>query len=209
MKVTEAGEKIDLNQKDWPLNYNKLKEENGNEEKPRELHSVEFLFKDKEIPPWQSQLTLRAVVVSCAMGAFLTIFVVKMDLMFGVIPPVNLFAGFLGFLLIKTWTKLVSAAGFVGQQFTRQENAVIQICVNAAISTAYNGGFASYLIAMSDTVAKQFPEPFNADDIKNPSFGWMTVLLLLSSTAGLLTILPFRKVETYSLTMLTQVGKLA
>ncbi|KAI3412643.1 uncharacterized protein J3R85_017083 [Psidium guajava] len=193
MKVTEDGEKINLHQKDWPLNYNKLKEETGNDEKPRELHSEEFLFKDKEIPPWQSQLTLRAVVVSCAMGAFLTIFVVKMDLIFGVIPPVNLFAGFFGFLLITTWTKLLSAAGFMGQQFTRQENAVIQICVNAVISTAYNGGFASYFIAMSDIIAKQFPEPFNAEDIKNPSFGWMTMLLLLSSSAGLLTILPFRK----------------
>ncbi|KAI3435410.1 Glycosyltransferase [Psidium guajava] len=193
MKVTEDGEKIDLNHKDRPLNYNKLKEEMGNEEKLRELHSVEFLFKDKEIPPWRSQLTLRAVVVSCAMGAFLTIYVIKMDLMLGVIPPVNLFAGFLGFLLMTTWTKLVSAAGFVGQQFTRQENAVIQICVNAVISTAYNGGFASYLIAMSDIVANQLPEPSNADDIKNPSLGWMTMFLLLSSSAGLLTTLPFQK----------------
>lgn len=139
MKVTEDGERIDLNQNDWPLTYNKLKEEAGNEEKPHELHSVEFLFKNKEIPPWQSQLTLRALVVSCAMGAFLTIFVVKMDLMLGLIPPVNLFAGFFGFLIISTWTNLLSAAGLMGQPFTRQENAVIQVCVNAITSVSYNG----------------------------------------------------------------------
>ncbi|XP_030458334.2 probable metal-nicotianamine transporter YSL8 [Syzygium oleosum] len=194
MKVTEDGERIDLNQNDWPLTYNKLKEEAGNEEKPHELHSVEFLFKNKEIPPWQSQLTLRALVVSCAMGAFLTIFVIKMDLMLGLIPPVNLFAGFFGFLIISTWTNLLSAAGLMGQPFTRQENAVIQVCVNAITSVSYNGGFATHLIAMSDAVAKQFPGPVNANDMKNPSFGWMTMFLLLSSSAGLFTMLPLRKV---------------
>lgn len=139
MKVTEDGENIDLNHNDWPLNYNNLKEEVGNEEKPPELHSVESLFADKEILPWQSQLTLRALVVSCAMGAFCTIYVIKMDLMFAVIPPVNLFAGFFGFLLISTWTKLLSAAGFMGQPFTRQENIVIQVCANAIIGIAYSG----------------------------------------------------------------------
>ncbi|XP_048136596.1 probable metal-nicotianamine transporter YSL7 [Rhodamnia argentea] len=196
MKVIEDGEKIDLSQNDWPLKYNKLEEDMGNEVKPHELHCIEFLFKDEEIPPWQSQLTLRAVVASCAMGAFLTIFVVKMDLMFGMIPPVNLFAGFFGFLFISTWTKLLSAAGFQGQPFTRQENAVIQICVNAIISIAYSGGFASYLFAMSDIVAKQMPGPVDPSDIKNPSFGWMTLLLLLSSSAGVFTPLPLRNTKS-------------
>ncbi|KAL3748229.1 hypothetical protein ACJRO7_009462 [Eucalyptus globulus] len=193
MKVTSEGETSDLDHNDWPLNYSNLKEETGNEEKPHELHSVEFLFKDKEIPPWQSQLTVRALVVSCAMGSFLSLFVIKMDLMFGLIPPVNLFAGFFGFLIISTWTKLLSAAGLMGQPFTRQENAIIQICVNAIISVAYDGGFATYFIAMSDIVAKQLPGPVDAKDIKNPSFGWMALFLLLSSAAGLFIILPLRK----------------
>ncbi|KAK3439955.1 hypothetical protein EUGRSUZ_B00295 [Eucalyptus grandis] len=153
----------------------------------------QFLFKDKEILPWQSQLTLRALVVSCAMGAFLSIFVIKMDLMFAMVPPVNLFAGFFGFLFISTWTKLLSAVGFMGQPFTRQENVVIQVCVNAIITVAFSGGFANYLFAMSDIVAKQMPGPVNPKDIKNPSFGWMVVFLLLSSSAGLFTLLPFRK----------------
>lgn len=60
------------------------------------------------------------------------------------------------------------------------------------------GGFATYLIAMSDTVAKQFPGPVNANDMKNPGFGWMTMFLLLSSSAGLFTMLPLRKVSMYS-----------
>ncbi|XP_039161999.1 probable metal-nicotianamine transporter YSL7 [Eucalyptus grandis] len=193
MKVNGEGEKSNLDHNDWSLNYNNLKEETGNEEKPHELHSVEFLFKDKEILPWQSQLTLRALVVSCAMGAFLSIFVIKMDLMFAMVPPVNLFAGFFGFLFISTWTKLLSAVGFMGQPFTRQENVVIQVCVNAIITMAFSGGFANYLFAMSDIVAKQMPGPVNPKDIKNPSFGWMVVFLLLSSSAGLFTLLPFRK----------------
>ncbi|KAF8037031.1 hypothetical protein BT93_B0067 [Corymbia citriodora subsp. variegata] len=193
MKVTADGEKIDLHHDDRPQNYNKLKEEARNEEKPPELHSIEFLFKDKEIPPWQSQLTLRALVVSCAVGAFLTIFVIKMDLMFGMVPPVNLYAGFFGFIFITAWTKLLSAAGLVSQSFTRQENVVIQVCVNAILTIAFMGGFASELFAMSDIVAKKMPGPVDPNDIKNPSFGWMTLFLLLSSSAGLFTLLPLRK----------------
>ncbi|KAF8037032.1 hypothetical protein BT93_B0068 [Corymbia citriodora subsp. variegata] len=178
MKVTADGEKIDLNRDNRPLNYNKLKEETGNEEKPPELHSVEFLFKDKEIPPWQSQLTLRALV---------------MDLMFGMIPPVNLYAGFFGFLFMTAWTKLLSAAGLMGKPFTRQENVVIQVCVNAILTISFRGGFAGHLLAMSDIVAKQMPGPVDPNDIKNPSFGWMTLFLSLSSSAGLFTLLPLRK----------------
>ncbi|KAF8037033.1 hypothetical protein BT93_B0069 [Corymbia citriodora subsp. variegata] len=162
MKVTVDGEKTHLNSDDRSLNCKKLREEMRNEEKPPELHSIEFLFKDKEIPPWQSQITLRALV---------------MDLMFGMIPPVNLYAGFFGFLFIKAWTKLLSAAGLMGQPFTRQENVVIQVCVNAIFTISFKANAW-----------------INPNDIKNPSFGWMTLFLLLSSSAGLFALLPLRKV---------------
>ncbi|XP_010045545.2 probable metal-nicotianamine transporter YSL7 [Eucalyptus grandis] len=158
-----------------------------------ELHSVEFILKGKEIPPWQRQLTLRALVVSCAMGAFLTIYLLKMDLMLNFIPPANLFAGGFGFVFISTWTKLVNASGLLSQPFTRQENTIIHTCVDSFIGIALSGGFSSYLLAMSDTVAKQIPGPVDSYDIKNPSLGWMILFLFLASCAGLLSLLPLRK----------------
>lgn len=51
---------------------------------------------------------------------------------------------------------------------------------------------------MSDVVAKQMPGPINANDIKNPSFGWMMLFLLLSSSAGLFSLLPLQKVSIYA-----------
>ncbi|XP_030458335.2 probable metal-nicotianamine transporter YSL7 [Syzygium oleosum] len=195
MNVTEDGEKIHMARQDWPLNYKTLAPETSadNEEKPHELHSLEFILKGKEVPPWQRQLTLRALVVSCAMGAFLTIYILKMDLMLNFIPPVNLFAGGFGFVFISTWTKLLNATGLLSQPFTRQENTVIHTCVDSIISIALSGGFSSYLLAMSDTVAKQIPGPVDSYDIKNPSLGWMILFLFLTSSAGLLSLLPLRK----------------
>lgn len=89
-----------------------------------------------------AELPLRALVVSCAMGAFSTIYILKMALMLNSIPPVNLFAGGFGFVFISTWTKLLNATGLLSQPFTRQENTVIHTCVDSIISIALSGEFS-------------------------------------------------------------------
>lgn len=57
------------------------------------------------------------------------------------------------------------------------------------------GGFGSYLFGMSEIVAKQSTEANAADNIKNPSLGWMIIFLFVVSFLGLFSVVPLRKVN--------------
>lgn len=105
------------------------------------LDSVERIFESKEVPSWQSQLTLRAFVVSFILGVLFTFIVMKLNLTTGIIPSLNVSAGLLGFFFVKTWTSLLEKSGFLKQPFTRQENIVIQTCVVATSGIAFSGKF--------------------------------------------------------------------
>lgn len=105
------------------------------------LDSVERIFESKEVPSWQSQLTLRAFVVSFILGVLFTFIVMKLNLTTGIIPSLNVSAGLLGFFFVKTWTSLLEKSGFLKQPFTRQENTVIQTCVVATSGIAFSGNY--------------------------------------------------------------------
>ncbi|XP_018828110.2 probable metal-nicotianamine transporter YSL7 [Juglans regia] len=160
----------------------------------KELLSVEKVFSSKEVPPWQKQLTLRAFVVSFVLGVLFTFIVMKLNLTTGIIPSLNVFAGLLGFFFVKTWTKLLEKSGMLRQPFTRQENTVIQTSVVASSGIAFSGGFGSYLFGMSEVVAKQSTEANNAQNIKNPTLGWMIGFLFVVSFLGLFSVVPLRKI---------------
>ncbi|XP_059643702.1 probable metal-nicotianamine transporter YSL7 [Cornus florida] len=171
--------------------HNKTNSSGGEEE---EFKSVERIFESKEVPPWQSQLTLRAFFVSFVLSIMFTFIVMKLNLTTGLIPSLNVSAGLLGFFFIKTWTKFLSKSGLLKQPFTRQENTVIQTCVVASSGIAFSGGFGSYLFGMSEVIAKQSTEANNAQNIKNPSLVWMIGFLLVVSFLGLFSVVPLRKV---------------
>ena len=101
--------------------------------------SIERIFESKEVPSWQSQLTVRAFVVSFFLGVMFTFIVMKLNLTTGIIPSLNVSAGLLGFFFVKTWTKFLEKSGLLRQPFTRQENTVIQTCVVAASGIAFSG----------------------------------------------------------------------
>lgn len=103
--------------------------------------SVERIFEaSAEVPPpWQNQLTFRAMIVSFILSILFTFVVMKLNLTTGIIPSLNISAGLLGFFFVKTWTKLLHKAGFLKQPFTRQENTVIQTCVVASSGIAFSG----------------------------------------------------------------------
>ncbi|CAN1832016.1 Probable metal-nicotianamine transporter YSL7 [Linum perenne] len=159
-----------------------------------EQESVEKIFEAKEVPPWQNQLTVRAFVVSFVLGVLFTFIVMKLNLTTGIIPSLNVSAGLLGFFFVKTWTKMLQKSGMLRQPFTRQENTVIQTCVVATSGIAFSGGFGSYLFGMSEVVAKQSTEANNAQNIKEPSLGWMIGFLFVVSFLGLFSVVPLRKI---------------
>ncbi|KAJ8549220.1 hypothetical protein K7X08_032927 [Anisodus acutangulus] len=164
------------------------------QQQEEEVQSVERIFESKEVPSWQSQLTLRAFFVSFVLGILFTFIVMKLNLTTGIIPSLNVSAGLLGFFFVKTWTKFLEKSGMLKQPFTRQENTVIQTCVVATSGIAFSGGFGSYLFGMSDVVAKQSTQANAADNIKNPSLGWMMGFLFVVSFLGLFSVVPLRKI---------------
>ncbi|XP_027077921.1 probable metal-nicotianamine transporter YSL7 isoform X1 [Coffea arabica] len=162
-------------------------EENG-------IESTEKIFESKEVPSWQSQLTIRAFVTAFVLGILFTFIVMKLNLTTGIIPSLNVSAGLLGFFFVKTWTKFLEKSGLLKQPFTRQENTVIQTCVVATSGIAFSGGFGSYIFGMSEVVAKQSGEDNFAQNIKIPSLGWIIGFLFLVSFLGLFSVVPLRKI---------------
>ncbi|KAF5762537.1 putative oligopeptide transporter, OPT superfamily [Helianthus annuus] len=166
----------------------------GNKTDTGEIETIERIFECKEVPTWQKQLTVRAFVVSFILGILFTFIVMKLNLTTGIIPSLNVSAGLLGFFFVKTWTKFLNKSGMLKQPFTRQENTVIQTCVVATSGIAFSGGFGSYLFGMSEVIAKQSNEDNAAENIKNPSLGWLIGFLFVVSFLGLFSVVPLRKI---------------
>ncbi|KAL1807530.1 hypothetical protein ACET3Z_024520 [Daucus carota] len=167
--------------------------ENDDHEK-KEVLSVEMIFKDKEVPTWRSQLTVRAFVVSFVLGILFSVIVMKLNLTTGIIPSLNVSAGLLGFFFIKVWTAFLDKSGLLKVPFTRQENTVIQTCVVATSGIAFSGGFGSYLFAMSETISKQATEANDSQNTKTLSLGWIIGFLFVVSFIGLFSVVPLRKI---------------
>ncbi|KAI3839411.1 hypothetical protein MKX03_016089 [Papaver bracteatum] len=150
-----------------------------------------------EIPHWRDQITIRGLVVSALLGTLFCIITHKLNLTVGIIPSLNVAAGLLGFFFVKSWTTFLSKLGFQVKPFTRQENTVIQTCVVACYGLAFSGGFGSYLIAMDEKTYKLIGPDYpgnRAEDIKNPSLGWMIGFMFVVSFLGLFSLVPLRKV---------------
>ncbi|XP_042491033.1 probable metal-nicotianamine transporter YSL7 [Macadamia integrifolia] len=180
-----------------PQLVHRRKTKNEQEEEEQEdgiPPSVEQVFENTKVPSWKDQLTVRAFVVSLLLSVLFSFIVMKLNLTTGIIPSLNVSAGLLGFIMLKTWTKLLEKAGMLKQPFTRQENTVIQTCIVASSGIAFSGGFGSYLLGMSGAAAKQAGEFTDAKNIKDPQIGWMIGFLFVVSFIGLFSVVPLRKI---------------
>ncbi|CAL0322974.1 unnamed protein product [Lupinus luteus] len=151
----------------------------------------------EHVPEWKEQITIRGLVVSAFLGTLFCIITHKLNLTVGIIPSLNVAAGLLGFFFVKTWTTFLYKLGFFTKPFTRQENTVIQTCVVACYGLAFSGGFGSSLIAMDqktyELIGPDYPGN-RAEDVKNPSLGWMIGFMFVVSFLGLFSLVPLRKV---------------
>ena len=92
------------------------------------------------IAPWKKQITIRGLITSVLIGIIYSVIVTKLNLTTGLVPNLNVSAALLGFVFIRTWTKLLEKARIVTTPFTRQENTIIQTCAVACYGIAYGGG---------------------------------------------------------------------
>ncbi|XP_058010202.1 probable metal-nicotianamine transporter YSL7 isoform X2 [Hevea brasiliensis] len=175
------------------LNGERRREEVDNKEEEEEAF-MEKAFKETEVPPWTKQITIRAMATSFGLSVVFNFIVCKLNLTTGVIPSLNVAAGLLGFMMLKSWTTLLPNIGFFNPQlFTRQENTVIQTCVVASSGIAFSGT-ASYLLGMSPRIADQAEGGNTLANVKNLSIGWMMGFLFVVSFVGLFSIVPLRKI---------------
>ncbi|CAN1346726.1 Metal-nicotianamine transporter YSL3 [Linum perenne] len=154
---------------------------------------------EKRVAPWTQQITFRGILASIVIGIIYSVIVMKLNLTTGVVPNFNVSAALLGFVFMKTWTKLLKKAGFITKPFTRQENTVIQTCAVACYSISLAGGFGSYLLGLNSKTYnsvgdKVDPKVNNPGTVKEPGVGWMTAFLFVSCFVGLLALIPLRKI---------------
>ncbi|XP_008803948.2 probable metal-nicotianamine transporter YSL9 [Phoenix dactylifera] len=162
-------------------------------EEPMEAEAGEL----KRVPPWSTQITLRGLVASLAIGVMYSVIVMKLNLTTGLVPTLNVSAALLAFVFLRTWTRLLHKIGVVTAPFTRQENTVVQTCAVACYSIAVGGGFGSYLLGLNKRTYEQAgvdTEGNAPGSYKEPGIGWMTGFLFTVSFAGLLVLVPFRKI---------------
>ncbi|GLU12802.1 hypothetical protein SLE2022_294610 [Rubroshorea leprosula] len=132
---------MDRNEREDGLETGINGESNPNYDKKEEemMMSIERVFDNQEVPSWRQQLTVRAFVVGFVLSVLFSLIVMKLNLTIGIIPSLNISAGLLGFLFVKTWTKMLNKLGLLRQPFTRQENTVIQTCVVASSGISFSG----------------------------------------------------------------------
>ncbi|KAF7816653.1 Metal-nicotianamine transporter YSL3 [Senna tora] len=149
------------------------------------------------IAPWTRQITVRGIVASILIGILYSVTVMKLNLTTGLVPNLNVSAALLGFVFIRTWTKLLEKAKIVSTPFTRQENTLIQTCAVACYSIALGGGFGSYLLGLNRKTYEQVgiaTEGNTPGSTKEPGIGWMTAFLFVTTFVGLLALVPLRKI---------------
>ncbi|XP_066323114.1 probable metal-nicotianamine transporter YSL8 [Miscanthus floridulus] len=175
----------------------------GSEASAREALSTEKAFEEERLPAWSEQITVRSVVLSSALGLFLSFIVMKLNLTSGIVPSLKMSAGLLAFFLMKTWTSALERCGVFPKPFSRQENTVVQTCVISCSSIAFSGGFGTYILSMSKKIAVD--EAKTSINVEEPSLGRIIAFLFLVSFVGLFSIVPLRKIMiiSYKLTYQT------
>ncbi|GMY30630.1 metal-nicotianamine transporter YSL1 [Fagus crenata] len=147
--------------------------------------------------PWTKQITIRGMVVSIMIGTMYSVIAMKLNLTTGLVPNLNVSAALIAFVFIRTWTKMLTKAGFVSKPFTKQENTMIQTCAVACYSIAVGGGFGSYLLALNKKTYEMSGvnnEGNSIKGVKEPGFGWMTGYLFVVCFVGLFALVPMRKI---------------
>ena len=153
--IIEPEKQIDQNNNQAMENpeppYERLdKDSSIRSQKGHEVPSIEMVFKNKDIPTWKDQLTIRSLVVSIGLGCLFTALLMKQSLSTGILSPVNMYAGVVGFSCIKTWIMIIDKCGVLGPPFTRQENTIIQACVLGITGVGVSGMF--YVLSQNFTI---------------------------------------------------------
>mmetsp|Transcript_7642 Transcript_7642/g.13536 ORF Transcript_7642/g.13536 Transcript_7642/m.13536 type:complete len:696 (-) Transcript_7642:192-2279(-) len=143
---------------------------------------------------WRGQFTVRGAMVGVIVGFAMTIITLKLSLTTGVIPSLNICAGLLGFIGVRSWVGIISRWVSDTYKFTRQENTVIQTLAVAQYGTAWILGFGSYYIAMDESSwEKTGADADQESEIVNPQYKNIIPFAFLVCFTGIFVLNTLRK----------------
>ncbi|KAH0729553.1 hypothetical protein KY290_000678 [Solanum tuberosum] len=91
--------------------------------------STKNAFKDSYVPPWNKQITMRAMVTGLILSVIFNFIVCELNLTTGVIPSLNVANGLLGFTEIKSWTALIQQKNIVKETFYHLSQSNLNSCI--------------------------------------------------------------------------------
>lgn len=143
---------------------------------------------------WKRQLTLRSVFAGTIIGFALSIISLKLSLTTGIIPSLNIAAGLLGFVFIKTQVATMTKWFSSVMEFNKQENTITQTLAVALYSNAFILGFGSYMIAMDEASWESTGSiPEQEHEIVNPTFSTTIPFAFCVSFTGLFLLIKLRQ----------------
>eukprot|EP00516_Mucochytrium_quahogii_P004312 CAMPEP_0203749064 /NCGR_PEP_ID=MMETSP0098-20131031/3755_1 /ASSEMBLY_ACC=CAM_ASM_000208 /TAXON_ID=96639 /ORGANISM=" , Strain NY0313808BC1" /LENGTH=697 /DNA_ID=CAMNT_0050638007 /DNA_START=36 /DNA_END=2129 /DNA_ORIENTATION=- len=143
---------------------------------------------------WRKQLTVRGFLVGISIGFCMSIVSLKLSLTTGVIPSLNIAAGMLGFVGMRTYVAAVARCCASALEFSKQENTVIQTFAVAFSGVAFITGFGSYYIAMDENswIATGSIES-QKSEIVNPSYGNVIPYAFCTCFTGIFILVVMRE----------------
>ncbi|TVU30462.1 hypothetical protein EJB05_22087 [Eragrostis curvula] len=154
--------------------------------------STERAYEGEPIPSLSETITPRSLMVSLILGTTLSVVAMEVSLNSGILPSLSAPAGLLGFFFSHAWIRILDFFKVSHMPFTRQENTVVQTCIIACCAITYSGGFGTYILAMGKNAAGG--DARDRSNIVEPSLRRLIPFLFLISFAGLVIVMPFKKV---------------
>uniref|UniRef100_A0A0D9WED9 Uncharacterized protein n=1 Tax=Leersia perrieri TaxID=77586 RepID=A0A0D9WED9_9ORYZ len=153
------------------------------------------------------QVTPRAMALAVPLGIVFCFVALRIHMVVGIVPGLNMPTSILSFYGLKWVITLLRHCGVVALPLTRQENIFLLTSTNICIAIALTGGFATYIIGMTSTVAKTLVDDLDPREIVEhvPTGQWMLFLFLIG-LMGILSIIPFKEIMIIDYRLLFPMG---
>uniref|UniRef100_A0A0E0L075 Uncharacterized protein n=1 Tax=Oryza punctata TaxID=4537 RepID=A0A0E0L075_ORYPU len=171
------------------------------------LTSVEAAFEKNPLPTFSELVTLRAMAVAVLLGIVFCFVGMRIQMMTGFVPALNMPVTVLSFFLLKLLARQLHKWRLTVVPFTRQENMFLITCVITSLNLAITGGFATALPGMGTIVAKTLADDLDPRDIIDyiPT-GKLIIYFFLIGMAGVFSNIPLNQVMIIDYQLLFPTG---
>ncbi|EAY97268.1 hypothetical protein OsI_19187 [Oryza sativa Indica Group] len=167
------------------------------------LTSVEAAFEKNPLPGFSWLVTPRAMAVAVLLGIVFCFVGMRIQMMTGFVPALNMPVTVLSFFLLKVLARQLQKWRLTVVPFTRQEN----ISTGVFSGYLFLGGFATALTGMGTIVAKTLADDLDPRDIIDyiPT-GKLIIYFFLIGMAGVLSNIPLNQIMIIDYQLLFPTG---